>query len=70
MEDRQAILGSTIARLRREAGLSQEAVADRAGIHAVMVSRVERGATDPRVSTLLRIADGLGLPPAAMFEDL
>lgn len=62
-------VGRTVKRLREERKLSQEALADRARIHSVMVSRVERGDTDARVSTLISIAGGLDVPPAELLRD-
>ncbi len=50
--------------------MTQEALADSAGLHAVMVSRVERGVADARVSTLLKIARGLGVEPRRLLDDV
>ncbi|HEY4098385.1 MAG TPA: helix-turn-helix transcriptional regulator [Baekduia sp.] len=54
-------IGAQIAAARLAEGLTQEQLADRTGLHTVMVSRVERGRTNARLSTLLRIASGLGV---------
>jgi transcriptional regulator with XRE-family HTH domain len=55
-------LGRTIRRMRRERELSQEAVADAAGVHPNQVGRLERGTADVYTSTMLRIVAGLGVP--------
>lgn len=55
-------LGRTIRRMRRERDLSQEAVADAAGVHLNQVGRLERGTADVYTSTMLRIVAGLGVP--------
>jgi transcriptional regulator with XRE-family HTH domain len=41
--------------------LSQRALAERAGMPYPMVARLELGATDPRLSTLERLAEALGV---------
>lgn len=52
--------GDRIARLRRIAGLSQAELAKRVGATASQISKYERNAHDPKVSTLNRIAAVLG----------
>lgn len=45
---------------RRHAGLSQRAVAARAGLPQSTVARIERGQVDPRVGTLDRLLRSCG----------
>jgi transcriptional regulator with XRE-family HTH domain len=52
-------LGEAIRELRDEAGLTQEALAERVGTEFNRIGEWERGVTDCRVSTLLRLAHGL-----------
>jgi transcriptional regulator with XRE-family HTH domain len=59
-------VGLNLQRLRRERGLSQEELADRANIHQTYLSGVERGKRNPTVTVLQRIAEALG----ADIEDL
>jgi transcriptional regulator with XRE-family HTH domain len=55
-------LRQELRRLREERGLSQAALAQRAGVDTSYISRLERGAhTTPRASTLIRIANALDL---------
>jgi transcriptional regulator with XRE-family HTH domain len=49
-------VGLNLQRLRREKGLSQEELADRANIHQTYLSGVERGKRNPTVTVLQRIA--------------
>ena len=57
-------LGALLKRYRRQAGLTQEELAERAGVSARSVSGTERGVQQrPHVSTLRRLADALALPP-------
>ena len=59
-------VGLNLQKLRRERGLSQEELADRANIHQTYLSGVERGKRNPMVTVLQRIAEALG----ADIEDL
>jgi transcriptional regulator with XRE-family HTH domain len=52
-------LGQALEELRREAGLTQEGLAERIGTEFNRIGEWERGATDCRFSTLLRLAQGL-----------
>lgn len=54
-------VGLNLQRLRREAGLSQEELADRSGVHQTYLSGVERGVRNPTVTVLQKIAVALGL---------
>jgi transcriptional regulator with XRE-family HTH domain len=54
---------------RRARGISQETLADRAGMHRTSVSLIERdGRRDPRLDTLVSLARALGIPPAEMVD--
>src|SRR5215470_13162744 len=58
-------IGTLLKRYRRAAGLTQEALAERALISADTISTLERGANlRPRQDTLDRLADALALSPA------
>jgi transcriptional regulator with XRE-family HTH domain len=60
-------LASTIRRLRRDRDLSQEALAGIAGVHPKHLSEIERANKDPRATTVVRLAEGLGLTPAELY---
>lgn len=55
---------------RLEAGLSQEALGDASDLHRTEVSLLERGARDPRLSTIVRLAGGLGVSPKDLLDDI
>jgi predicted ATPase/DNA-binding XRE family transcriptional regulator len=58
--------GGLLRRLRIEAGFSQEALAERAGLSVDGVAALEAGRrTQPRAFTVGLLADALGLDPAA-----
>lgn len=54
-------LGQTVRRARRDRDMSQEALAHAAGLAAKHVSEIERANRDVRFTTLVQLADGLGL---------
>lgn len=53
--------GERIQRLRKGAGLSQQALGERLGITSVAVSKWERGQSQPDIPTLTRLADLFGV---------
>ena len=53
--------------LRARAGLATEDLAERTGVPARTISRIELGQASPTVRTLSRIAAGLGVDPIAFF---
>jgi transcriptional regulator with XRE-family HTH domain len=61
--------GETVRRLRKERNLSQEALAERAGMNADFVGFIERGENVPTLTTILQLARALGVQPSAMIED-
>lgn len=52
-------IGKAISKLRLEAGLSQEELAERAGIHRTYVSQLERGIKSPTLAVLIKVAKAL-----------
>ena len=46
---------------RKNAGLTQQELADRIGANKGYISRIERGLTVPTVATLYKIASAMGL---------
>jgi len=61
-------LAGAIRHLRRERELSQEALAYAADIHPKHLSEIERANKDPRATTVVRLADALGVTPAALYD--
>lgn len=54
------------ARLRRM--LTQQELADRAGTTEATVNRLENGLQRPRISTVRKLADVLGVEPEALID--
>jgi transcriptional regulator with XRE-family HTH domain len=61
-DDPQIGLGKAIRKLRQEAGLSQEALGNRAEIHPTWISHIESGRINPTWGNVRRIAAGLKVP--------
>jgi transcriptional regulator with XRE-family HTH domain len=61
-------LAAGIRHLRRERELSQEALAFAADIHPKHLSEIERANKDPRSTTVMRLAEALGVTVAALYE--
>jgi transcriptional regulator with XRE-family HTH domain len=53
------LLGEAIRATRKEAGFSQEKLAEKADLSTVFISRVERGVESPSVDNLVKIAKAL-----------
>lgn len=66
----KVIVGKNIRRRRKELGLTQEGAAERCGIHPVEFARAERGVRDMRVSTVAKIAEGLGVPASELLAGI
>ncbi len=62
-------LGGRIRTFRHRKGLTLRDLAERAGVTESFLSQVERGQASPSVSTLRRIAAGLGESIGSLFED-
>ena len=57
-------------RRRRVAGLSQEQLGIRAGLHRTEIGLLERGARIPRIDTLVKLATGLDVAPSGLLDGI
>jgi transcriptional regulator with XRE-family HTH domain len=62
------VVGTRIAVRREAIGLSQEDLADRAGLHRTTISPLELGKRSLRVTTLFHLAGVLGVPPGQLLD--
>jgi transcriptional regulator with XRE-family HTH domain len=58
--------GANLVWFRSQAGLSQQALADRVGMKRVTIGELERGRV-PRLDTILKLAAGLDISPGALI---
>src|SRR6266567_7924602 len=65
--DERTRLGQRVKRLRRLKGYPQEQLAERIAINPQYLSRIERGAENPTLDLLLRLAMGRQVDLYALF---
>lgn len=63
------LLASNIRRLRALRGLSQEALADLAGLHRTFVGSVERSERNISLDNISRLAKALTVTPATLLSE-
>lgn len=61
--------GRRVRTLRERIGLSQEQLADKAGIHRTYIGGVERGERNLGLKNVIRIAKALGVSVTELFLD-
>lgn len=62
-------IAARVRALRAARGLSLEALAAQCGVSRSMISLVERGESSPTAVVLERLATGLGVPLASLFDE-
>jgi transcriptional regulator with XRE-family HTH domain len=62
------VVGARIRRLRKNADLTIEALAERAGVGAVYLGAVERGIENPSLKILTGVAEALGVSVAQLVD--
>jgi len=61
-------VGSRIRKLRKDKGLTQEELGEKAGLSYKHIGEVERGEVNPSLTTLAAIAKGLDVGIGDLFE--
>ncbi|MEC5293834.1 helix-turn-helix transcriptional regulator [Aurantimonas sp. C2-3-R2] len=59
--------GRLVAAHRARLGITQEALAERAGLSVDMISKIETGASGARFPAIERLAQALNVDPAQLF---
>lgn len=62
--------GENLARIRREADVSQDELAARASVHRTAISQLERGLHVTRIDTLVKLAASLEASPAELLAGI
>jgi transcriptional regulator with XRE-family HTH domain len=63
-------LGQRIRELRTEQGYSQEAFADKCGVHRTFMGTIERGESNLSFQNILKVAINLGVSLSTLFRNL
>ena len=58
-----------LRRLRRDADLSQQKLADLSGVGRVTIARIETAAQTPKLDTIQKLASAMGYPIQALMMD-
>lgn len=57
-----------VREIRADSGLALDALAERSGVSRSMISLIERGESSPTAVVLEKLATGLGVPLASLFD--
>ena len=60
-------VGDMVKRLRDERALTQEELANKAGLTVAALSRIERNNAEPRPTTRRKLAEALGVDPSKLI---
>lgn len=63
------IFGNSLRGLRLARGITQEVLAERAGLHPTYIGGIERGERNLGLSNLLKLAAALDVQPSALLVD-
>ncbi len=62
--------GSRVRTVRQRLGVSQETLADLAGVHRTYIGTVERGERNPALMSIVKIALALGVDPGELVKGI
>ena len=65
-----AAFGKRVGDVRRHKGITQEQLAEKSGLTPLTIGFVEQGRRWPRIITLHKIADALGVQVEELFKEL
>ena len=68
--DRSDSFGPVLKRVRVERGLTQEQLAEAAGLHRTEISLLERSRRKPLLETIVVICRGLGVTPGELLDQV
>ncbi|HET7580759.1 MAG TPA: XRE family transcriptional regulator [Bacillales bacterium] len=64
-----SLIGANLKTIREQRGLSLDKAAKQTGVSKPMLGQIERGVSNPTVSTLWKIATGLSVPFTSFLEE-
>jgi transcriptional regulator with XRE-family HTH domain len=69
-ESAREIFARNLRHERKRLELSQEALGFLCNLNMSEVSRLERSTRDPRLATIVKLANALGIPPAKLLDGI
>lgn len=70
MEKIEVLFGRVVRERREQSGLSQEAFAEKAGIHRTYASSIERGKVQVSIQIAWQLAEALEIPLSRLWRDV
>jgi transcriptional regulator with XRE-family HTH domain len=64
------IFAQNLRRERKRLELSQEALGFLCDLNMSEISRLERSTRDPRLATIVRLANAMDIPPSKLLESI
>jgi len=64
------VIGSAVRDLRESQGISARQLAQKSGVSAAMISRIESDQVSPSLSTMTSLSDALGVSLVSLFRDI
>ena len=61
-------IGTKLNLLRTQEALTQRDLSERTGLTIAAISRIEQNQVEPRLSTVRRLAEALGVHPSQLME--
>lgn len=66
--DLKEVMATNLRRMRHDQDMTQEELADRAGLSARYIGAIERADVSASVTVLGQIADALGIEPSKLLQ--
>jgi len=68
--ERHEQFGPLLRRVRMEHGMTQEELADAAGLHRTEISLLERNKRKPLLETIVAVCRGLEMTPSELLHEI
>ncbi len=62
-------LGNNLRRMRKDKGFSQDQLSGKTGIRVAHISKLESGSSDPKLSTIYKLMEGLNCSADSLLMD-
>ncbi|MEJ1367062.1 MAG: helix-turn-helix transcriptional regulator [Candidatus Sedimenticola sp. (ex Thyasira tokunagai)] len=62
-------LGKNLRRMRKDGGLSQDQLSNKTGIRVAHISKLESDSSDPKLSTIYKLMEGLNCSAESLLMD-